>query len=283
MPVSPSVESRHASWWQLCLAFVLALLLFLMLRWQPEPWLRQQIDQQARQNGIDLQYRQLDIEGMSVRMEHVSIQTAALPMPVVLDSLSFTPVWALLSAGTAAVEVHASVLAQPVKAVLVWQENHMQVRELNADLDVAVLQPLWKQYMILPVDVGGRLKLTGNVQLDAANGRPVEGQLEAIWKQASIDLPMFDKSLGDYQLALKATDNSGRWQWSLGGGTQVMLSGAGQLDMSEELAQQWAINGRVQLQAAPEASSIAAMLGGQAKAFSISGNLLNARIQPLPH
>jgi hypothetical protein len=43
-----------------------------------------------------------------------------------------------------------------------------------------------------------------------------------------------------------------------------------------------AINGRVQAQAAPEAKAITAMLGQQAKAFNISGNALNARIQPLP-
>jgi len=279
--VSPAAESRHASVWQLCLVFVLALLLFTVMRWQPEPWLQHQIDQQARINGIDLHYQALQIEGLSVRMEHVSIRVAELPVPVVLDSLSISPAWSLLLSGTGAVDMKATLSRQSAEAVLVWQDKYVEVHDLNAVLDVAALQSLWKQRMPFPVQAGGRLKLSGNVQFDTLSGLPVDGQLDAAWQQARIDLPMFNKPLGDYQLVLKAaTHASGVWQWTLGGGAEVRLSGSGQLNLTG-LPQQWTVSGRVQIQAAPEAKAIASMLGNQAKTFNISGNLLNAHLQPM--
>jgi len=280
--VSPATESRHASVWQLCMVFVLALLLFAAMRWQPESWLRHQIDQQARINGIDLHYQTLQVDGLSLRMAHVSIRTAELPVPIILDSIRISPAWSLLQSGIAAVEVKVTLSGQAVNAVLVRQDKHIGVRNLNAVLDVAALQSLWKPRMPVPVDSGGTLKLSGQVQLDALSGLPVEGQLDVVWQQASIDLPMFNKPLGDYQLTLKATANaSGIWQWSLGGGTDVMLSGSGQMNLFGKRPQQWTINGRVQLRAAPEARAIAAMLGNQARSFTISGNLLNARLQAM--
>jgi len=281
--VSLATEPRHASWWQLCLVFVLALLLFVAMRWQPEPWLQNQIDQQAHIHGIDLQYKALHLDGLSLRIDHPVFRITNLPAPVELDSLFISPAWSSLLTGVAAVDVKAVQSGQSVEAELAWQHEYIALHALSAELEVAALEPLWKQRMVLPVNIGGRLKLSGNVQLDAASGRPVEGQLKAIWQQASIDLPMFDKPLGDYQLVLKSTTNaSGIWQWSLEGGDEVTLSGSGQLDLSGKLPQQWTINGQAQLQASPEAEAVAALLGKEAKAFNISGNLLNARIQPLP-
>lgn len=282
IPVSPAIESRHASVWQLCLVFVLALLLFTAMRWQPESWLQHQIDQQARISGIDLRYQTLQVDGLSLRMAHVSIRTAELPEPVTLDSMRISPAWSLLLSGIAAAEVKVTLSGQAAKAVLVRQDKYIDLRDLNAVLDVAALQPLWKLHMPVPVDSGGTLKLSGQVQLDALSGLPVEGQLDVVWQQARIDLPVFKKPLGDYQLTLKATANaSGIWQWSLGGGTDVMLSGSGQMNLSGKRPQQWTINGRAQLRAAPEARAIAAMLGTQTKVFAISGKLLNARLQAM--
>lgn len=280
--VSTTAESRHASLWQLCLVFVLTMLLFSVLRWQPEPWLQNRIDRQVRHSGIDLQYGALHIEGLTVRLKQVSIRTGTMPAPLMLDSLRISPAWSSLLSGSVAVDMQAELSGQSVSAVLVWQDKYIGVHDLNAVVDVAVLQTLWKQRMPLPVNVGGGLKLSGNVQLGALSGLPVEGQLDAVWQQASIDLPMFDKPLGDYHLALKADANaSGIWQWLLGGGDAVTLSGSGQMDMSGNIPQQWTINGRVQLRSAPEAKAIVAMLGNQARAFAISGKLLNARVQAM--
>jgi len=277
-----TTEFRHASVWQLCLVFVLALLLFTLMRWQPELWLQHQIDQQARNNGIGLHYQALQVEGLSVRMEHVSVQTRQLPAPLVLDSLRISPAWSMLMAGTGAIDVMVTLSGQSAQAVLAWQDKYIEVHDLNAVLDVASLQPLWKQRMPIPVQAGGRLKLSGHVQLNALSGLPVDGELNAVWQQARIELPMLNKPLGNYQLAVKATTPaSGGWQWTLGGGTEVMLSGSGQLDLSGTSPQQWVVSGRVQVQAAPEAKAIASLLGHQARAFNISGNLLNARLQPM--
>jgi len=215
-------------------------------------------------------------------MQHVSIRTSALPAPFTLDALSISPAWSSLLTGVAAVDVKATLSGQPATAVLAWQDKSIALHDLKAVFDVGALQTVWKQRMPLPVDIGGQLKISGHIQLDAVSGLPVDGQLDAVWQQASVDLPMFDKPLGDYQLVLKAAAKApGRWQWLLDGGAAVTLSGSGQLDLSGLVPQQWTVSGRLQVQAAPEAKTIAAMLGQQAKAFTISGNLLNARLQPM--
>ena len=283
-PISPVTESRHLSWQKLCLAFLLALLLFMLMRWQPELWLQHEIDQQALHHGVDIHYASLHIEGLSVRLEHLSVQAAHMPSPVVLDSLSISTAWASLFTGIAAASVHAEMMDQSAEAVLAWQGGHIVIHDLNAVLEVVALQSYWKQRLPLPVDAGGQLRFSGTMQLDAVSGLPVTGQLKVRWQQATIALPMFDKPLGDYQLTLNTAENiPGHWQWLLTGGTVVALSGSGQLDLSGTLPQQWTINGRVQIQAAPEARALASMLGNQAKSFSISGKLFNVRVQPVSH
>lgn len=280
----PSAKVRHAPLWQLCLVFVLSLLLFLVIRWQPELWLQQQINQQARYNGIDLQYEALHIEGLSVRLDKVSVRTAELPVPVKLDSLGISPAWASLLAGEVAVDVRATLLGQSAEVALIWQDPYINVQILHADFDVAALQPLWKKRMIFPVDVGGRLKLSGKVQIDAIRGRPLGGKIDAQWQAVTIDLPTLDKPLGDYQLILKTLDNSsGQWQWVLSGGPAVVLSGSGQIDMSASLPQQWTVHGQLELQAAPDATAVASLLGNQKRLFSISGSLMNTQVLPLAH
>lgn len=283
--VSLAAKPRHVPVWQLCFIFVMALLLFVAMRWQPEAWLRNQIDQQARVSGIELRYESLQAQGLGVELKHVSIKTADLPEPVFLDTASISPAWGSLFTGVAAVNVHIGLQDQSVGAVLVWQDKHIEVNDLNAVLDVAVLQSLWKQRLPLPVDVGGSLRLTGHVQFSAVSGLPVEGQIDVAWQQARIDLPVFDKPLGDYHLILKSTGkpkpSMQGWQWSISGGTTVALTGSGQLNMAVRLPQQWMVGGKVKLQAAPEARGIASMLGNRAKVFAISGKMLNVRFQPM--
>ena len=144
--MSSSVQTgdyRHASWWQLSLVFVLALLLFVAMHWQPEPWLRSQMVSQSQQQGIELDFNSLNVEGFSVRIEGASIRAAAISTPVIFETVTLEPAWSSLLTGTIAVRVTASWQGHQGQAVLALQEKHLDISDIHAAVDAAVLQSIW--------------------------------------------------------------------------------------------------------------------------------------------
>jgi len=275
-----SGQQSDLSWWQLCIVFVLAVLLFVVLRWQPEPWLKMQIDSQARQYGIGLQYENMRVNGLTIHLDHLSIQAAGLSMPVKMDMLSLSPAWASLVTGSPGVLVIAAKDKQHAAALLAWQDNRIAVHDLDVDLDVAQLESLWRQRLTLPIHIGGRIMLSGNMLLNGTSATPVEGDVKMLWKSAVTDVTGLDKPLGDYRLGLKGRDaKTGSWQWLLAGGSVLKLSGQGTIDISSALWQQWAINGEIRLEPVKNDNAIAAMLDGKAATFKLSGNVLNPHLQ----
>jgi len=279
---SHSISERRQglSWWYLCLLFVLALMLFLLLRWQPDAWLQAQLGRQARQHGMVVQYERLHLDGFSLHLDHLSIRAPRLPVPIKMDALSIAPAWTALLTMHPAVYLVAASNGQRIEMLLSWRGDHIAISGLQADLDVAQLQPFWQQRLTLPIHVGGSLIVTGDMQLDAASGKPVGGNLKVQWHAATTDVTGLDKPLGDYQLLLKADKASATsWQWTLAGGSILTLSGQGVIHIAGALLRQWGVDGRIRLQSNSSDNAIASMLGNSVAAFSLSGNLLKPRWQ----
>ena len=287
---SISERRQGLSWWHLCLFFVLAVALFVLLRWQPDAWLQEQIDNQAYQHGMVVQYQRLHVDGFTLHLEHLSIRSARWPAPMMIDTLTLTPAWSSLLKARAAIHLLANSNGQRLETLLIWQSGHIGISGLQGDLDVALLQPFWQRRLTLPIYVGGRLILAGDMLLDAASGMPVDGNIKLEWHSAATDVTGLDKPLGDYRLLLKAGKASGKlsgkasgksWQWTLTGGSSLKLSGQGTIHIAGPLLQQWGIHGRIRLQPMRRDNAIAAMLGGKVAAFSLSGNVINPRWQAL--
>jgi len=291
---STSERRQDLSGWHLGLFFVLAVVLFVLLRWQPDAWLQAQIDNQARQHGMVVQYQRLHVDGFTLHLEHLSIRSARWPVPMMMDRLTLTPAWSSLLKARAAVHLLANSNGQRLETLLSWQSGHIGMSGLQGDLDVALLQPFWQRRLTLPIHVGGRLILTGEMLLNAVSGMPVDGNIKLEWHSAATDVTGLDKPLGDYRLLLKAgqlsEQPSGKlsgklsgkpWQWTVTGGSSLKLSGQGTINIAGPLPQQWGIHGRIRLQPMRRDNAIAAMLGGKVAAFSLSGNVINPRWQAL--
>lgn len=274
-------HKQHASWKQLLVVFIIALLLFISIRMQPEPWIASLIEKQAKQQGMNISYRALELNGLSLHFEQLSIQTAQLPGPIKLDSLSLSPAWSSLLTGDAGATIQANWNTQSFSAVVTQQADIINIHSLDGALDVALLQPLLAKRVPIPVNIQGRAKITGGIQLNAINGHPRIGKLTLNWRAASVEMPPMKMPLGDYKLILQTDDIKRAWQWDLSGGTALKLTGKGNISTSAPNPALWSLNGTVQAQADQKTPTLAALLGNRTKQFSISGNISQPRLQPL--
>lgn len=256
--------------------------MFIALRWQPEPWLRSYILGQSQQQGVTLDLNRLDIEGLSVRIDGASIRTAIMPTPLIVETLILEPAWSSLLTGTMAVRLMASWQGQQGQAVLAMQENHLNVSNIHAAVDAAVLQSIWQGTMAIPLNVSGQVQVSGQLTLMLETGRPVQGQLTTLWQAAAVELAGAIISLGDYQLMLESEDGGAdSWPWTLTGGTAVLLNGQGVLHTAGSALQEWAMNGQAEAAAGKQAGGLATMLGTAPMKFRLSGSVAQPRLERL--
>ena len=275
-------EYRHASWWQLSLVFLLALLLFVVLRWQPEPWLRSQMVSQSQQQGIELDLNSLNVDAFSVHIDGASIKAAAMPTPLIFETLTLEPAWFSLLTGTVAVRLIASWQGQKGQAVLALQENRLDISDIHAAVDAAVLQSIWQGAMAIPLNVSGQVQISGRLSLMAETGHPVKGQLTTLWQAAAIELAGTTMSLGDYQLMLQSAEGAAdSWPWTLTGGTAVLLNSKGVLHTAGNVLQEWVMSGLAEAEAGEQAAGLASMLGTAPMKFRLSGSVIQPRLERL--
>ncbi len=276
-----SDQNHHASWQQLLAVFIVALLLFIAMRMQPEPWISAQIDKQTKQHGVNIHYNSLELDGLTLLVDQLTIQSHQLATPIKLDSLSLSPAWSSLLSGNAGAIIHANWKGQQLSAVVSQQGDIIDIQSLNGALDISTLQPFIAKKLPIPVKVSGTAQISGDIQLNAINGHPRLGKIQLLWNKAGVEMPSMKVPLGDYALILQTDDLKRAWQWDINGGDALKLSGKGNLNTSAQNPAAWSINGMIQAQADPKAVNLSALLGKQNKQFRISGNITQPRLLPL--
>lgn len=261
------------------MVFVLSLLFFIAIRWQPEPWLRTQIEEQSMQSGFTLHYEHMETEGFTARLDQVSVHAKGLAVPLKFDFLTLKPAWASLLSGTYGIQLQMNWQGQQGVAILNWQDDYIDIHDIGAELDVSVLQMLWHKYMSLPVHVIGHVRVSGNVRLDMRSGRPVQGKLDAGWRSAAIKMADGNIPLGDYQLAMMVDETSTSWRWTLGGGKAVLLQSEGRIGIPLNIRQAWPVSGQARIEVGKEAGVLSAMLSTSPLVFNLSGNAANPKLQ----
>ncbi|PIX54398.1 MAG: hypothetical protein CO188_00310 [Zetaproteobacteria bacterium CG_4_9_14_3_um_filter_54_145] len=275
---SPSHDYTHASLWQLIAVFVLALLLLLALRWQPEAWLRGQITTTAAPYGITLDYQQLQTDGLAIRLHDVRISGGRLPMPLLFDTVRLAPSWMSLLQLKPAAHLYLNWQDIAASATVLQHNQFVELADIEVAGSVAALPAMLK--LPVPVQLGGELLVSGEIHLDGVSGRPLSGVLNGRWQQATAGLGGSPDPLGDYSVSLNNDDPTKAWQWQLAGGAGVMLQGHGTLITQSGLPQQWIINGQLSVsggQSIPH--SLKAMLAKPMN-FDLSGALATLRLQP---
>jgi len=278
-PISANVSYSHAGWWQLSAVFVLALLLFLLLRWQPEPWLRGQLRAATEPYGIAFDYQQLETDGLAIHLHDVRISGGSLPAPQLFDSIRLAPAWmSLLQAKPAA---YVYLIWQGIEATATVLQNDQVVvlADIHATSDAADLPALLK--LSVPVQLGGQLLVSGDIHLDMVSGRPLNGALHGQWQQAAAGLFGAPELLGDYALTLNNEDPAKAWQWQLGGGTGVVLNGHGTLTTTQaSLPQRWMIDGQLDVIGGESTPASLQPMLRQPLHFTLAGPLATLRLQP---
>jgi len=261
---------------------MIACVIFIALRWQPEIWLQTQIKQYAEQQGITIFYDRMQRHGFTLQLEHLSIQAAQLPVsitPIILDTLELTPAWSSLFSLHPGVQVQMQWQGQHANAVIIRQDDTIVVHELLATLDVSSLQQLLETNVPLPVKAHGQVQLSGSLHLQS-NGQPLQGRVDIIWNTASIDFPPSQTALGDYKLTIESEQAASPWQWNINGGKALILNGKGNIDTSATNPQAWLIHGNIHIGATKEAPALLSILGST-KIFALSGSLTHPQLQAL--
>jgi len=287
--VMPSASTENLSdwrkpggWRRLCILFVLALLFFLPIRWHPGPWLHQQMTAAAGRYGMTLDYRRMGISGFTVRLRDVRIGGGAMAAPLSFNSIRLAPAWmSLLQAKPA---VHVILAWQGVQAEATVSRNGRTIilNDLQVGADAHWLTALakWK----LPVQVAGRLRLTGVIRLDAASGRPLTGAMHCLWRKAAANLvgkQVQPEVLGDYVLSIYNNDPEKSWQWTIDGGAGVIVKGQGTLATRVVSPRQWLASGHIELSSGQTAPVFLKALLHQSIHFGLAGPLARLRLKSI--
>ncbi|MDQ6992720.1 MAG: hypothetical protein Q9M31_04540 [Mariprofundus sp.] len=266
------------AWWKSVLLFLLALLLFLALRWQPDSWLREQIMQASSAYGVSIDYQNIERVGLSLHLTKLQISGATLPVPLLFDSIKVAPAWPQLLQAKPALDV--ALVWQGVKASAVVSEDAqlVELADLHIATKIAPLLPLVK--MQLPIKVAGEFQLTGHLRVDSVTGRPLTGELHGQLLKAAASLFGKPDVLGDYTVELVNKEQKTAWQWQLAGGSGVLLKGTGTLATQANLPKQWRLNGQLHLSGGKVVPPSLKPMLTKPLSFTVAGPLARLRLQP---
>jgi len=260
--------SNHFSWRFLAVTFVLALVLFVGLRWDINPWLKGKLDNMIQQQHLDLHYATLERDGLHVTLHQVQFKHPSLPQTLQLDRLDVAPdIWASLT-GHRRADVHVQNDFMDIRAQAEIHKQMLTVQGLEASWDVAQSQA-WLA-LPSPIHVQGQLHMEGQFSMDMDNGLPQSATLTAHWQQAEASLMSQHYPLGDY--ILQANIENQHIQWQLSGGQELALQGKGWIEISNLAMSQWALQGHVTVLASQK-SSLAMFLTASERQLNISGSV----------
>ncbi len=255
----------------LIILFFIALPIFIFMRWDSSTWLDAQVQRAASDASYQLTYTDLDVSGLTVRLQNVHLQQQQNSLD--LDSLEISPSFSNLISGNLGADVEASWLGNPISASVSSSDNLLTLTNIDAMIDVSRVQNL-----NIPAQLAGLMHLQGHVMVQQNTGLPQSGELQLTWNQAKAGLAAPEFTLGDYTLNLNSVEDIKQpWQWTIAGGSGVALNGSGTLLPTMPDPKQWLINGLVDTEIDNSNPSLAmmmqSMMGSTKAKFRISGSL----------
>jgi len=249
----------------LLLLFLLALAFFLALRWQPETWLRQQLQQAGIQH---LSFRSASFSAHGLRLNDVAL--GEQPLSLHLDGVELAPQWWALLRGVPVLNLRGGARGISISAQLRPQGEAIRIEAIEITAEAAALQA---QLAASSWQASGLLHLSGEMALLRTGGQPQSAQLALEWQQAVltvIDVPL---NFGTLSGQLSGPPGS-RWEWKLTATGEVALNGRGSLLPQSVTPTQWPLTGTVDLQASGNVASLLQGFGGASQlSLPISGTL----------
>lgn len=229
----------------LTLIFLVALLAVAVFRFDVESLLRGRLAEVATKTGLQLDFDQMSIHGLSADFGHVSLSSRRLPEALIFEQVEVSPLWGSLLSGDAGADL-----------ILMWQGNRLAATLVETDEDI-LAEPLQLQgemskvsrlvlpfmQVPFPISASGNIEVEGKARFGRASGIPESGQLHATWRGAKAGAMGAEFALGDLLMSLQG--EAGQWQWQLNDGEVGMIEASGSLEQLPTLVEMWPVHGSI--------------------------------------
>jgi len=265
---------------KLLLVFALALATFSLLRWDMSPWLSTQIQQAAKQAGINVQYDQVSISGFGIQFDNLQINKPNI-QPLQFQELQANLAWDVLLAGELGANIETLWQSNPISFTVIQQGDSLQINNISAVVDISRIPQLTAN---IPASISGVIEAHGAVRINPNTQKLETGDLEIVWNQAKAGLTQPKFTLGDYHIKLYSdTQENQPWHWDISGGSGVALKGNGTISPQHPDPQWWPINGLMNVKVDQTNPSLAmmmqSMMGTTEASLRISGTLGKPRTE----
>jgi len=264
----------------LVLLFFCALLLFLPLRWDAEPWLRQQLAWWQSSLPFSIEVASIGRSGLGVTARGVDLQVVEQTPSLHVSGLRLEPDWLQLLQGNPALHVQWQADAGTGDITIGWHDETVELSSLDVRLHVPWLQQ--NTAVSLPLRFQGEMRLTGNIRLQRQMEdqhlviRPQSAGVKLHWQNAVALMGKDHFALGDYTFEFNSVVNKA-WPWQLTGGTLLKLQGKGAVQISDMAWSKWPLFGTITSSTQP-GSMLANMLGKQHN-MRLTGTLAQPHLQ----
>ncbi|MDQ6951780.1 MAG: type II secretion system protein N [Mariprofundales bacterium] len=250
----------------LIIIFVLTLLCFAWIRWDPTPWLNAQLANQGLQNSVQIESAEKSMLGLRLHQVHLTQPTGGI---ITLATIEIHPAWLTILRGIPALHIQTTMAGSDGEATIALVDGTIALSKIQLNSNAKIIAALFSQAAI--IQPSGSLHLSGAITLNRQNGMPLQGNITLHWSDAASPL-LGTTPLGDFSLTLSS--QQGKWQWGLKGGKTIATNGAGTVTTSSASLTHWGITGHIHIQAhgSPPAI-IAAMLHAGSANVVISGTL----------
>lgn len=261
MSAISDVKSYRQPNWRLIVLFIVALFVFMALRFDAEGFVRGRVDALTAAAGIKFGFGQMQLSGLTLAFRDVSIRSPRVPGPLSLQRLEVSPSLISLLSLKGAMEVEALRHGLQAEAVVSQSGGSIEVQAIRCRGDVAELFTMAAPYLHLPfqLDLSGKVELQGDVNLSGSNATPESGAANLVWHDAKGSAMGVEVALGTVQLKLQG--GKGSWEWQLDDAGKGALTGKGAAQMVGPDPARWPLNGSIAIDlAAIDSPTLSALL-----------------------
>ncbi len=258
--------------------FIIALPVFILLRWDYSAWLTTEINQAAKNAGITLHYDNVSLSGLGISFKNIQLSTPESPK-IQCNELTASLSLSSLFSGSIAADMDILWETNPVSFTVSQNGELIEISAVEAMID---LERLSAYQQNIPARLSGLVSANGVITLNRLTRQVHTGQLEISWHQAMAGLAQPEFTLGDYKLNLNSAETADQpWHWEISGGSGLALDGQGSLSPQHPDPKQWVFSGELAVQVDDTNPALAMMMqtfaGSKQTKLRLSGTLLNPR------
>jgi len=266
----------------LFILFIVALPIFIFLRWDSSTWLSAQVQQAASEQGYHLNYDSVNLSGLGLYFKNIQVSQISQPNvpPIECEQLGVSLSISNLFSGALAADIDALWETNPISFTAAQQNEFIDITNIEALIDVSRLD---KYTANLMAKVSGLVSVQGALSIDPNKQLLHSAHLNSSWAQAMAGLSQPEFTLGDYHFELNSLEDINQpWQWAIKGGSGLGLHGSGTLSPFNPDPQFWHFSGNIDLQADNTNPTLAAMLqayaGSNQAKVRLTGTFSNPRM-----